>query len=187
MQSHSHSNPLSRSLDANPSRLNPSILGASYSQSTNSNAITPNLAHARSRVTALSVEFVAKPSEAQKIHSALPAAIDGALGEVAAFAGSFVMIANYEARLVTVVTLWSGEDRVQRCNENLRWVRALLAPYMDRCLRIQTLAAYGPATGQPLQRFENSRVEAAFEPPCAESAFEPSIHKASDEHAFCVA
>jgi hypothetical protein len=177
MQSHSHSNPLSRALDANLSRSNPSTLDAVHSQSTSSNAITPNLAHARSRITALSVEFVAKPNEAHKIHTALPAAIDGALGEVAAFAGSFVMIANYEARLVTVVTLWSGEDRVQSCNENLRWVRALLAPYLDRCLRVQTLAAYGPVTPQRSQPFEQ---------PCAKAAFEPSTHAECDEQAFCV-
>ena len=67
------------------------------------------------------------------------------------------MIANHEARLVTVVTLWSGEDRIQRCNENVRWVRALLAPYLDRCLRVQTLAAYVPGR----RKFQNSSIRHA--------------------------
>jgi hypothetical protein len=133
------------------------------------------VSYAGSRITALSIEFVAKPDEAHKVHAALPAAIDGALGEVAGFAGSFVMIANHEARLVTVVTLWSGEDRMQRCSENVRWVRALLAPYLDRCLRVQTLAAYVPATAQ---------VPREFEPCCSESAMHS---EQNEEAALCVA
>jgi hypothetical protein len=83
--------------------------------------------HSSSRITALNIEFVAKPNEAHKVHAALPAAIQGAFCEIAGFAGSFVMIANHEARLVTVITLWRGEERMQRCNENVRWVMALLA------------------------------------------------------------
>jgi hypothetical protein len=109
------------------------------------------MCYTSSRITALNIEFVAKPDEAHKVHAVLPAAINGALGEVAGFAGSFVMIANHEARLVTVVTLWSGEDRMQRCSENVRWVRALLAPYLDRCLRVQTLAAFVPGAAQSSQ------------------------------------
>jgi hypothetical protein len=135
----------------------------------------PHLNRASSRITALNIEFVAKPNEAHKVHAALPAAIDGALGDLDGFAGSFVMIANHEARLVTVVTLWSGEDRMQRCNENVRWVRALLAPYLDRCLRVQTLAAYVPAAAQPSSQFEQS---------CASEPFETALH---GEQALCVA
>lgn len=109
-----------------------------------------------SGIAALCIEFVAKPNESHKVQSALPAAIQGALGEVAGFAGSFVLIANHEARLVTVVTLWRGEDRAKRCGENVRWVRALLAPYLDRCLRVQTFAAYVTDAPQVLGQFEES-------------------------------
>ena len=104
-----------------------------------------------SGITALNIEFVAKPDAAHRVHAALPGAITGALGEVAGFAGAFVLIANYEARLVTVVTLWTGENRMQHCQENLKWVRALLTPYMDRCLRVQTQAAYVPNAGPASQ------------------------------------
>jgi hypothetical protein len=138
-ETHSFPNPASLPLDSNALSTNARTLGMCYTSS---------------RITALSIEFVAKPNEAHKVHAALPAAINGALGDVDGFAGCFVMIANHEARLVTVVTLWSGEDRMQRCNENLRWVRALLAPYLDRCLRVQTLAAYVPAALQISQPFE---------------------------------
>jgi hypothetical protein len=147
LQTHSLSNPASRSIDSNALSTNARTLGMCYTSS---------------RITALSIEFVAKPNEAHKVHAALPAAINGALGEVAGFAGSFVMIANHEARLVTVVTLWSGEDRMQHCNENVRWVRALLAPYLDRCLRVQTLAAYVPAAAQISQQFDQSCSEGAM-------------------------
>jgi hypothetical protein len=133
------------------------------------------MCYTSSRIMALNIEFVAKPNEAHKVHAALPAAINGALGDVDGFAGSFVMIANHEARLVTVVTLWSGEDRVHRCNENVRWVRALLAPYLDRCLRVQTLAAYMPAAVQPSRQSEEPRTAGPFETP---------LH---DEQAMCVA
>lgn len=133
------------------------------SNALSTSARTAGMCHAGSRITALSIEFVAKPNEAHKVQAALLAAIDGAFGEIAGFAGSFVMIANHEARLVTVVTLWIGEDRLQRCNENVRWVRALLAPYMDRCLRVQTLAAYVPGALQISQQFEQASFEGAFD------------------------
>lgn len=116
-----------------------------------------------SKITALNIEFVAKPGEAYKVHAALPPAINEAMGGVAGYAGSLVMISNYEARLVTVVTLWSGQDQMQRCNENVRWVRALLAPYLDRCLRIQTLAAYVPEEPRLPQTFEEKSPEGALE------------------------
>lgn len=95
-------------------------------------------------MTALSVEFVAKPQEAHRVEAAIPAAIADALTEVDGFAGCLVMISHHEARLVTVVTLWAGNDRVKCCNQNVRWVHALLAPYLDRRLRVQTMAAHLP-------------------------------------------
>ena len=140
-----------------PRSLQNPILSHTILQPRDSNALdvrTPGMRHASSRITALSIEFVAKPSEAHKVRAALPASIQGAFGEVAGFAGSFVMIANHEARLVTVITLWRGEECVQRCNENVRWVMALLAPYMDRCLRVQSSTAYAPHAAQVSQEFE---------------------------------
>jgi hypothetical protein len=111
------------------------------------------MSHAGSRITALNMEFVAKPSEVHKMHAVLPAAIHGAFGEVAGFVGSFVMIANHEARLVTVITLWRGEDGTRRCDENVRRVRALLTPYIDRCLRVRSSAVYLPRTTQVSPEF----------------------------------
>jgi hypothetical protein len=160
LEIHSLSNPASLPFDSN---------------AWSTNARTPGMCYTSSRITALSMEFVAKPNEAHKVHAALPEAINAALGEVAGFAGCFVMIANHEARLVTVVTLWSGEDRMQRCHENVRWVRALLAPYLDRSLRVQTLAAYVPAALQTAQPFEQP------------GSGEPIEARLGEEAALCVA
>lgn len=95
-------------------------------------------------VAALSIEFVAKPQEAHRVEAAIPAAIADALKDVTGFAGCLVMISDQEARLVTVVTLWAGDDRVNRCSQNARWVHALLKPYLDLCLRVQTMVAHLP-------------------------------------------
>ena len=103
-----------------------------------------------SQVTALSIEFVAKPHEANRAQLTIPSALAGAFKEVTGFAGCLVMVSDQEARLLTVVTLWSGDERQKLCNENLRWVRALLATYLDRCLRVQILSAYVPPVAASL-------------------------------------
>jgi hypothetical protein len=95
-------------------------------------------------VTALSVEFVAQPQEAHRVQAAIPAALAGALKDLNGFAGCLVMISDQEARLVTVITLWAGSDRAKCCSQNVRWVKALLKPYLDRCLRVQTMVAHLP-------------------------------------------
>jgi hypothetical protein len=121
---------------------------------------TPARIAAASRVTALSVEFVAKPQEAHRVEATIPNAISGALQDVTGFAGCLVMISDQEVRLVTVVTLWAGEDRANRGRQNLRWVHALLAPYVDRCLRVQTLVACMPVS--PAVELETNAAEKCF-------------------------
>lgn len=95
-------------------------------------------------ITALSVEFVAKPQEAHRVQAAIPSAIAGAFKDVTGFGGCLVMVSDQEARLVTVVTLWTGSERVKCCRENVRWINALLAPYLDRCIRVQTMIVHLP-------------------------------------------
>jgi hypothetical protein len=100
---------------------------------------------AATSVTALRIEFVAKPQEAHRVGAAIPAAISGALNDVDGFVGYLVMISDQEARLVTVVTIWAGDGRAKRCRQNVPRLQALLAPYVDRCLRVQTMLARLPA------------------------------------------
>jgi len=128
-----------------------------------------------SQVTALSIEFVAIPHEAHRAQLAIPPALAGAFKEVTGFAGSLVMVSGQEARLLTVLTLWSGQDRQRLCNENLRWVRALLAPYLDRCLRVQILSAHMPA------------LAASLAPPEAADDSSPQDCLSTEEETTCVA
>jgi hypothetical protein len=93
-------------------------------------------------VTALSVEFVAKPQEAYRLHSAIPASIERTLAEVTGFSGCLVMTSDQEARLVTVLIFWSGNERASRCADSAPWIQKLLAPFMDHCLSVRSLNAY---------------------------------------------
>jgi hypothetical protein len=99
---------------------------------------------ASSGVLALTVEFVAKPQVARRVKTIIPATIAGAFEGVTGFAGYLVMVSDQEPRLVTVVTLWRGDDRSKLGCENARWVCELMAPYLDRCLRVQTSIAHLP-------------------------------------------
>jgi hypothetical protein len=97
-----------------------------------------------SGVIALTVEFVAKPRVAQRVKTIIPATIAGAFDGVNGFAGYLMMVSDQEPRLVTVVTLWKGDNPFTSGRENAPRVRKLLAPYWDRCLRVQTSVAHLP-------------------------------------------
>ena len=80
------------------------------------------------------------------------------------------MISDQEARLVTVVTLWAGHDRMKCCNQNVRWVNALLAPYLDRRLRVQTMVAHLPALVMTEQETADAGASAMIEGLVSEEA-----------------
>jgi hypothetical protein len=94
--------------------------------------------------TALSIEFVSKPQEAYRLRAAVPAAIDGALGHRAGFAGCMLLISDKESRLVTVVIFWEGENRAALCSEAAAWVHEVLTPFIDHCLQMLSYDAYLP-------------------------------------------
>jgi hypothetical protein len=106
-----------------------------------------------SSVTALSLEFVATPEAVRDLHSAIPTDISDALCSVAGFAGCLTMISDQESRLVTVITFWTGADRTWRSNRNAQWVRKLISPYLDRCLRLRTFHAFLPAVSSLADAF----------------------------------
>ena len=99
---------------------------------------TSDAATATSSLTALSVEFVAVPSEAKHVRDVIPADLEAALQVLDGYKGCMVLVSDQEARLVTVITLWSGSDGLKQCRENAKWVKRLLTPYVDRWLRTQT-------------------------------------------------
>ena len=95
-------------------------------------------------MAASSIEFVAKPGEGQRVRTAIPAAIQDAFADVPGFAGCLVMITDREARLVSVLTFWTGPERVTQSSKRERWLHRILRPYIDHCLRVRTLDAYVP-------------------------------------------
>ena len=97
---------------------------------------------AAASLTALSIEFVAKPAEARRAEISIPEAVNNTLKGVCGYAGCLVMVSDQEARLITVITFWIGEDRGKRCHENQRWLCKLLAPYVEGCWRSRTFAAH---------------------------------------------
>ena len=95
-------------------------------------------------MTALSIEFVSKPQEVHRLRAAIPAAIEGALGQVAGFAGCLLLISDKEPRLATVITFWEGENRAALSNNSVPWVHKLLTPFLDHCLQVRSHDAYSP-------------------------------------------
>jgi len=93
-------------------------------------------------VIAHGVEFVALPGEAAKLQRAIPEVMRSTFCNSGSFSGCMVLVSEQEARLVTVITLWTGSDRVDQCDENARRVEKLLDPYVDRYLRTRRLAAF---------------------------------------------
>jgi hypothetical protein len=96
-------------------------------------------------LTALSVEFVAKPEKAGSALLSLPTAITRSLQQVTGFSGCWVMVSDQEARLITVITFWSGNEAQKFCTENVKWLKAQLSTYADSYLRVQTMYAHVPA------------------------------------------
>jgi len=97
---------------------------------------------AATMLTALSIDFVAKPSEARRAKATIPEAVNNTMKGVGGYAGCLVMVSDQEARLITVITFWIGEDRSKRCGENQRWLSKLIAPYVEGCLRMRTFSAH---------------------------------------------
>lgn len=92
-------------------------------------------------VIAHGVEFVALPGTAANLLRAIPEAMRNTLGNSRSFSGCMVLVSEEEARLVTVITLWTGRNRFEQCNENSKQVQKLLAPYVDRFLRTRRFVA----------------------------------------------
>src|SRR5579859_6093011 len=96
-------------------------------------------------MTALSIEFVCKSQEAYRLATAVPQAVENALGQVSGFAGCVMLVSDKEPRLARVMALWEGESRATLCRNSAPWIHELLAPFLDHCLNVETHNAYLPA------------------------------------------
>ena len=119
---------------------------------------------AAATLTALSLEFVARPTEALRAKAAIPQAVNNTLRGVGGYAGCLVMVSDQEARLITLITFWIGEERSKRCGENQRWLCKLIAPYVEGCLRMRTFSAHRTEILEVEGDGETSDVHAAL--PC---------------------
>ena len=93
-------------------------------------------------IIAHGVEFVASPGRGEKLQRAIPEAVRLAFDKSGSFAGCMVLVSEQEARLVTVITLWTGRDRARECDENSKRVKVLLTPFVDSCLRARRFTAF---------------------------------------------
>jgi hypothetical protein len=95
-------------------------------------------------LAALSIEFVCKPQEVYRLRTAIPAAIEGALGQMPGFAGCMLLVSDKEPRLATVITFWEGEERMALSGNSAPRIHKLLAPFLDHCLQVRSHDAYLP-------------------------------------------
>lgn len=93
-------------------------------------------------IVAHSVEFVALPTRTAGIQSEIPLAMRHAFNGTDGFVGCMVLVSEQEARLITVLTLWTGSNRRALCGESEKRLQKWLAPYVDRWLRTLRFASF---------------------------------------------
>lgn len=102
------------------------------------------------RVFALGIEFVAHPGDTQKLQSEIPRLVLDASGEFENLCSCMVLFSEHEARLVTVITLWSERGRAMAHNE--KRLKRLFEPYVDRWLRTRNYVTFVPLSHVPVNR-----------------------------------
>jgi hypothetical protein len=93
-------------------------------------------------VLAHGLQFVALPGKPQELQKTIPEALRLTLGSTTGFCGCMILVSEQEARLMTVITLWTGRDRAEQCDKNSDKVDKLLLPYVDTWLRTQRMTAF---------------------------------------------
>src|SRR2546427_12303367 len=95
---------------------------------------------AAATLTALSIEFVAKPAEARRAQLSIPEGVSNTMKGVSGYAGCLGMVSGQEARLITLITFWIGEERSRRGPENQRGLCKLSAACMEGGGRARAVA-----------------------------------------------
>jgi hypothetical protein len=97
---------------------------------------------ASTRVYARGLEFVALPGTSEELQTAIPLALREAGEKLEGFCGCMVLFSEQEARLVTVITLWTGENASTRCNQDSNRLAKRIEPYVDRWLRTRSFNTF---------------------------------------------
>jgi len=95
-----------------------------------------------SEVYAHSVEFVTLPGRSEELQRTIPETLRCALGNSGGFFGCMVFISSQEARLMTVITLWTERDRAEQCDKISDRLHQVLLPYVDCWLRTQKMTTF---------------------------------------------
>ena len=93
-------------------------------------------------VLAHGVEFVALPGRSKELQRTIPETLRSVLGNSGGFLGCMIFVSEQEARLMTVITLWTGRDAAEQSDNNLSRVNQLLLPHVDTWLRSQKMTAF---------------------------------------------
>jgi len=93
-------------------------------------------------VLAHGVEFVALPGRSKELQRTIPETLRSVLGNSGGFLGCMVFVSEQEARLMTVITLWTGRDAAEQSDNNFSRVNQLLLPHADTWLRSQKMTAF---------------------------------------------
>ena len=94
------------------------------------------------QIVSQSLEFVALPGRAAGIQSEIPVAMSHAFSNTEGFLGCIVLVSEQETRLVTVITLCTGSNRLALCNDASQRLQKWLSPYVDRWLRTRTYSSF---------------------------------------------
>ena len=97
---------------------------------------------ATTEVYAHSVEFVTLPGRSKELQRTIPETLRCALGNSGGFFGCMVFVSDQEARLITVITLWTGRDRAEQCDKISDRLHQVLLPYVDCWLRAQKMTTF---------------------------------------------
>ena len=114
-------------------------------------------------IVAHSFEFVALPGRAEGVQAEIPTAMRHAFRDTDGFLGSMVLVSEQEARLVTVITLWTGSNRLELCGESEKRLKRWLAPYVDRSLRTRRFASFVAAPDRFLAKADSHSQQARRE------------------------
>jgi hypothetical protein len=97
---------------------------------------------APAEVFAHSVEFVTLPGRSKELQRTIPETLRSALGNSGGFFGCMVFVSKQEARLMTVITLWTGRDRAEQCDKISDRLHQVLLPFVDCWLRTQRMTTF---------------------------------------------
>lgn len=103
-----------------------------------------------SQLFALGIEFVAHPGDTEKLQSEIPLLMLDANNKFENLCYCMVLFSEHEARLVTVIALWSERGRAMARNE--KRLKRLLEPYVDRWLRTRNYVTFLGPPHRPVDR-----------------------------------